>query len=479
MAVDVTKLTIAEAGRGLRSKKYSAKELTEAVLFHAKEKNATTNAFAEFFDDAIAEAERADNMLREGKGTALTGIPIAIKDNMLVRGKLSTSGSKILSNHRAVYDGTVIKKLKAAGAVLVGRTNMDEFAMGSSSETCAWGSVKNPADPTRVPGGSSGGSAAAVAMSGALGALGSDTGGSIRQPAAFCGVVGMKPTYGAVSRYGLMAMASSLDQIGPFAKTVDDAEILYHAIAGHDPFDSTTFPEEHVRKKENGKKEKLVIGVPESFVSMEGIDNDVRENFHATLKKLAEAGHSLRTIELPSLPYALPAYYVLMPAEVSANLARYDGIRYGYSKDAERLADVYRESRGEGFGKEVRRRILLGTYVLSAGYYDAYYNKAVAVRSVIIDELKNAFREVDVIATPTTTSPAFRLGERSADPLKMYLEDIFTVPANIAGIPGISVPSGMVLRDGTRLPIGLQFMAAQFEEDKLFAIGKEVERVCI
>ncbi|HEY9585889.1 MAG TPA: amidase family protein, partial [Candidatus Paceibacterota bacterium] len=249
-------------------------------------------------------------------------------------------------------------------------------------------------------------------------------------------------------------------------------------IAGHDPLDSTTFHEEHVWTKENGKKEKLVIGVPESFVSMEGIDNDVRENFHATLKKLAEAGHSLRTIELLSLPYALPVYYVLMPAEVSANLARYDGIRYGYAKDAERLADVYRESRGEGFGKEVRRRILLGTYVLSAGYYDAYYNKAVAVRSVIIDELKSAFREVDVIATPTTTSPAFRLGERSADPLKMYLEDIFTVPANIAGIPGISVPSGTVLRDGTRLPIGLQFMAAQFEEDKLFAIGKEVEQVC-
>jgi aspartyl-tRNA(Asn)/glutamyl-tRNA(Gln) amidotransferase subunit A len=472
MALDVSKLTIAEAGEALRSKTYSAKALTEAVLSRAKEMNGAINAYAELFDDAILAAEHADRMLAEGKGGALTGIPLAIKDNMLMKGKISASGSKILMNHRAVYDGTVVQKLKEAGAVIIGRTNMDEFAMGSSSETCAYGPVKNPIDEARVPGGSSGGSAAAVAMGAALGSLGSDTGGSIRQPAALCGVVGLKPTYGAVSRHGLMAMASSLDQIGPFAKTVADAELLYRAIAGHDSMDSTSVP----NTAHPAPQTKLTIGIPESFIAMDGIDADVRENFRATIERLKTLGHEVKTVTLPSLPHALSVYYILMPAEVSANLARYDGIRYGFSKDAERLIDVYRGSRGEGFGKEVRRRILLGTYVLSAGYYDAYYNKAIAVRRVITNELMQAFRAVDVIATPTTTSPAFKLGEKSADSLKMYLEDIFTVPANIAGIPGISIPSGAVSREGTALPVGVQFMAAPFHEDTLFTIGSQVER---
>lgn len=474
MAIDTTTLTIKDAYRALRDKKYSAKELTAAALLCAKEKNADTNAFAEFFDDAMESADVADRMLLEGKGSELTGIPLAVKDNMLVKGNISASGSRILMNHRAVYDSTVVKKLKEAGAVIIGRTNMDEFAMGSSSETCAYGVVKNPVDPSRVPGGSSGGSAAAVASGSALGAFGSDTGGSIRQPAALCGVVGLKPTYGAVSRYGLMAMASSLDQIGPFAKTVEDAEILYHAIVGHDPMDSTSDPVESHQSSEK-QKDKLIIGIPESFIAMDGIDSDVRENFRAMIEKLKQEGHKVQSVALPSLPHALSVYYILMPAEVSANLARYDGIRYGYSKDAERLIEVYRGSRGEGFGKEVRRRILLGTYVLSAGYYDAYYNKAVAVRRMITEELLRTFSMVDIIAMPTTPSPAFKLGEKIADPIKMYLEDIFTVPANIAGIPGISVPSGTVVRDGVALPVGIQFIAAPFREDTLFHAGKCVE----
>lgn len=477
MAIDPTTITIVEARRALRAKEYSAKELAEAVLLRAKEKNSTINAYAELFDDAIESADLADKMLADGSACDLTGIPVGVKDNMLIKGKISASGSKILANHRAAYDGTIVSKLKSAGAVILGRTNMDEFAMGSSSETCAYGVVKNPIDPSRVPGGSSGGSAAAVASGGALGALGSDTGGSIRQPAALCGVVGLKPTYGAVSRYGLMAMASSLDQIGPLAKTVEDAEILYRVIAGHDTMDSTSVTDK-LRTTDYGlRTTKLTIGIPESFVAMDGIDTDVRESFRATIEKLKQAGHKVQSFALPSLPHALSVYYIIMPAEVSANLARYDGIRYGYSKESDKLMEVYTQSRGEGFGKEARRRILLGTYVLSAGYYDAYYNKAVAVRRMITEEIARVFSTVDVIATPTTPSPAFKLGEKIADPLTMYLEDIFTVPANIAGIPGISIPSGAVLRDNTQLPVGVQFLAAPFCEDTLFAIGKEVERV--
>lgn len=475
MAIDPTTLTIKEAHDALRNKTYSAAALTEAVLLRAKEENKTINAYAEFFDDAMDAANVADQLLASGKASALTGIPIGIKDNMLMKGKISASGSNMLKNHRAVYDSTVVRKLKEVGAVLIGRTNMDEFAMGSSTETSIYGATKNPIDKTRVPGGSSGGSAAAVAMGGALGTLGSDTGGSIRQPASFCGIVGMKPTYGAVSRYGLMAMASSLDQIGPFAKTVTDAEMLYRAISGHDPMDSTSVPDNNPLRAPIAKKDKLTIGIPESFIALDGLDADVRENFRATIASLKAAGHAIKTIELPSLPYALSVYYVIMPAEVSANFARYDGIRYGLSVEADKLMQVYMESRGQGFGKEVRRRILMGTYVLSAGYYDAYYNKAVAVRRMIAGELSRAFTDVDVIATPTAPSPAFTLGEKMADPLKMYLEDIFTVPANIAGIPGISVPAGTVLRDGVDLPTGIQFMAAPFHEDMLFAAGRSVE----
>lgn len=476
MTIAIAQLSIAAAAKDLRARIYTARDLTAAALAEAEKQNPAINAFAEIFDDALEQAEAADKLLGAGKGGPLVGIPIAIKDNMLMKGKYSTSGSKILANHRATYDATVIAKLREAGAVIIGRTNMDEFAMGSSSETCAWGPVKNPIDPTRVPGGSSGGSAAAVAMGSVLGSLGSDTGGSIRQPAALCGIVGLKPTYGRVSRYGLMALASSLDQIGPFAKTVEDAEAIFAAIDGHDPLDATSVPDA-LRTSKQSAGTPLRIGIPEKFIAMDGIDPDVRENFRATIETLKKAGHTVKHIALPTLPSALAVYYVLQPAEASSNLARYDGIRYGLSVDAGTLMDVYRKTRGEGFGKEVRRRILLGTYVLSAGYYDAYYNKANAVRRLITEELQRAFQEVDVIATPTSPSPAFKLGEKTNDPLKMYLEDIFTVSGNIAGIPGISIPSGWVEREGKRLPVGIQFMAAPFAEATLFTIGKEVERL--
>lgn len=471
-------LTIKEAGELLRSKKTTVHDLVDAVLREAKARNAEINAYLEFFDDGIdAAVAHAERLFAEEKAMPLTGIPIAIKDNMLYAGKISSSASKILANHRATYDGTVVAKLKSQGAIILGRTNMDEFAMGSSSETSAFGSVKNPIDPSRVPGGSSGGAAASVAMGGAIASLGSDTGGSIRQPAALCGLVGLKPTYGAVSRYGLMAMASSLDQIGPFAKTVEDAEIFYRAIAGYDPMDSTSVPDGHPHRTPRAKKDKLTIGIPESFIAMDGIDEDVRAMFRSALKKLETAGYAVVPLDLPILKYALAVYYILMPAEVSANLARYDGMRYGFSADGKDLLDVYKRSRGEGFGREVRRRILLGTYVLSAGYYDAYYNKALAVRRALAGDLDRAFEGVDLIATPTAPSPAFRIGEKTADPLKMYLEDIFTVPANITGIPGLSVPMGTVVRDKSALPVGLQFMAPMFGEDILFRAGKDFENI--
>lgn len=475
MTIHTSTLTILDTQMALRDGSFQVADVVEAYLSEAKKRNAEINAYIEFFDDTISEdVKRAQALLREGKATMLTGIPVAVKDNMLIRGKISTSGSKVLEGHRAVYDATVIKKLKEAGAVILGRTNMDEFAMGSSNETSAYGPVRNPLDPTRVPGGSSGGSAAAVAMGGALAALGSDTGGSIRQPAALCGIVGLKPTYGAVSRYGLMSLASSLDQIGPFARTVEDVEAVFSVIRGYDPMDSTSLPDSRFPKEH---KNKFRIGVPRAFVEMKGIDADVKERFDAALEALRAAGHTIVDIELPLVRYSLPTYYVIMPAEASSNLARYDGIRYGYSAAADELFEVYCRSRGEGFGREVRRRILLGTYVLSAGYYDAYYNKAVALRRKISEDFDRVFQDVDVVATPTSPSPAFKFGEKSGDPIAMYLEDIFTVTANIAGIPGISIPSGMVVRDGTKLPVGLQLMAARTREDKLLGAAKAYARV--
>lgn len=476
MNIDISKLTISGAAKALRAKEFTSKELTKSVLQAAKEQNGEINAFAEIFDNAIDLAIDADKKIHAGNAGPLCGIPISIKDNMLYKGHESTSGSHILRGHIATYSSTAVQKVLEGGAVIIGRTNMDEFAMGSSTETCAYGPVKNPIDLSRVPGGSSGGAAASVAMNAVLGAYGSDTGGSIRQPASHCGLVGLKPTNGAVSRYGLMALASSLDQIGPFGRTVEDVKLLYEAVVGHDPFDSTSVPDGHVLRTERPRKDKLTIGVPESFIEMDGIDEDVRATFRSRIDALKSLGHTIKEVSLPSLAHSLAVYYIIMPAEASANLARFDGIRYGFSKEAEKLLQVYMNSRGEGFGKEARRRVLLGTYVLSAGYYDAYYNKAVAVRRMIQEEFNRAFEEVDIIATPTTPSPAFKIGEKISDPLKMYIEDIFTVSANIAGIPGISLPSGTVTRDGTALPVGIQFMAPAFQENVLFHAGNEVEK---
>ncbi len=470
--IDLHNLTIVKARKSLDSGEFTAVELAQTYLDSIKEKNGEIFAYLEVFDDVLEQAKRADEMIKSGKIRTMTGIPVAIKDNMLIEGKESTSASKILKGHIGTYDATVIAKLKSDGAVFLGRTNMDEFAMGSSTETSAYGKTKNPRDTARVPGGSSGGSAAAVASDMALAALGSDTGGSIRQPAAFCGIVGMKPSYGAVSRFGLMAMASSLDQIGPFTKTVEDAELVFEAIRGCDPMDSTTIPENIVPKISAGKK--IKIGIPRDFLSMKGLDPRVLENFEETIKKLEGKGYEIIDVSLPYMKYSLATYYIIMPAEVSSNLARFDGIRFGLSVQGSDVSDSYKKTRAQGFGEEVRRRILLGAYVLSAGYADAYYRNALKARKLIRKDFERIFKEVDLIATPTTPSPAFKLGEKMNDPLQMYLADIFTVPANMAELPAISVPCGTVNEEGKELPLGLHLIAPYFDEDVMFKTGRDI-----
>ncbi|MDO8566871.1 MAG: Asp-tRNA(Asn)/Glu-tRNA(Gln) amidotransferase subunit GatA [bacterium] len=470
-------LTIVEAARALRAREFSVRELWDACAEAARAENPALNAFLEIFDADAAAIESAQRRIDSGgspssKSDLLLGIPLAIKDNILIEGKIASAASRMLENYRATYDATVVKKLKEAGALFLGRTNMDEFAMGSSTEHSAFGRTMNPHDLTRVPGGSSGGSAAAVAAHLAIAALGSDTGGSVRQPAAHTGLVGLKPTYGAVSRSGLIALGSSLDQIGPLTKTVEDAQILYDAIRGIDPLDSTTIPDGLYEARK--LQEQLRVGVPRHLLAA-GVDADVLAAFDATLKSLVDAGHTLVDVELPMSSHALAAYYVIMPAEVSTNLARLDGIRYGHAARGETLLDDYILSRTEGFGEEARRRILLGTFVLSSGYIDAYYRKADAARAVLRREYADAFQKADVIAFPTTPSPAFAFGEKN-DPLSMYLEDIFTVTANLTGMPAISVPMGLVEREGKKLPVGIHFTAPHQAEEVLFAVGNAVQR---
>ena len=455
----------------------SAVDATRAALDRIASVNGALNAFN------LVDAERALGRAREidrrrAAGDTpgpLAGVPIALKDNMDVRGMRTTASSRILENFVAPFDATVVRRLEAAGAVIIGKTNCDEFAMGSSNENSAFGPVKNPWALDRIPGGSSGGSAASVAARCVPLALGSDTGGSIRQPAACCGVVGLKPSYGRVSRYGLLAFASSLDQIGPFARDVADAALTLSVLAGADPCDATTAqqPVPDFNAALNGDVKGIRIGVPRAFVT-EGVDEQVRRAYEGALETLRAGGAALVDIELPHTRYAIPTYYIVATAEASSNLARYDGVRYGHrARGARTLAEMYRRTRDEGFGPEVKRRIMLGTYVLSAGYYDAFYLKALQVRTLLRRDYDHAFERVDVVAMPTMPTPPFRLGEKASDPLQMYLGDIFTVSANLAGLPGISVPCGFST-DG--LPIGFQLMGRMFDEATLLRVADAYER---
>ena len=492
--MELGNLTISKTHQGLIKKEFSALEVCQAYLEKLKKEDKKINAFLTVTENlAIAQAKKVDEMILEGREIPiLAGIPMAVKDNMLVENIRCTAGSKILENYIAPYDATCIKKLKEAGAIILGKTNPDEFAMGSSTENSAFFPTKNPHDTERVPGGSSGGSAAAVAANLSVFALGSDTGGSIRQPASFCGIVGLKPTYGRVSRYGLIAFASSLDQIGPLAKTVEDCKIVFDAISGWDEMDSTSVKSKiknpykaepsgfRQKSKLQFKIKNLKIGVPKEYF-IKGIDPEVEEVIKKAIKKYEEMGAKTEEISLPHTEYALPCYYIIAPSEASANLARYDGIKYGMSKvksqksKVKSLLDVYLKSREEGFGAEVRRRIMLGTYVLSAGYYEAYYLRAQKVRTLIRKDFEEAFKKVDAIFTPVTPTPAFKIGEKIDDPLKMYLSDIFTAPINLAGLPAISIPVGKVAphqNGGGGLPVGLQIIGKHFEEEKIFEVAK-------
>ncbi len=460
------------------SGRVSAVEICRATLDRVEAMNPALNAFNLVDrDGALARAERVDGARAAGEPLGpLAGVPIALKDNICTRGMRTTASSRIIANFVPPYDATVVQRLEAAGAVIVGKTNCDEFAMGSSNENSAFGPVRNPWATDRTPGGSSGGSAAAVAAGCVPIALGSDTGGSIRQPGSFCGVVGLKPTYGRVSRYGLLAFASSLDQIGPLTRTVADAALTLSVIAGADTADATSSREAVPRYAAalTGDVRGVRIGVPRAFVS-EGVDEGVRRAFDASLETLRGAGATLVDIELPHAKYAIPVYYLVATAEASSNLARYDGVRYGHrATDARDLREMYSQTRDEGFGAEVKRRIMLGTYVLSAGYYDAFYLKAQQVRTLLRRDYEQAFESVDVVAMPASPTPAFRLGEKTADPLQMYLTDIFTVSANLAGLPGISIPCGFA---GERLPVGLQLMGRMFDEETILRVADAYERM--
>ena len=469
-------LSIKNIHEKLLAKEFSARELTQAFINHIQKTDGEIQAYLRNdFDGALAKADEADKKISISDPISpIAGVPTAIKDNILIKGTKTTAASKILENYTASYDATVIKKLKRDDAVFLGKTNMDEFAMGSSTENSAFKQTKNPHDLERVPGGSSGGSAAAVASKQAVFALGSDTGGSIRQPASFCGIVGLKPTYGSVSRFGLMAMASSLDQVGVFARSIEDTKTVFDIIKGKDENDSTSMGASFKAGKKDLKG--IKIGMPKEYFS-EGIDSGVKEAVVNAIKNMEKAGAEVKEVSLPHTRYAISAYYIIMPAEVSSNLARYDGIKYGYSvaEDVKYrdLQSVYLRSRSQGFGKEAKRRVMLGTYVLSAGYYDAYYKKAQQVRAKIMEDFKKAFEQVDVLATPTSPTVAFKFGEKTKDPLSMYMADVFTVPINLAGLPAISMPCGI----SENLPVGLQLIAPWFEEETLFNIGGEFEEI--
>jgi len=473
----LNKLTIGQAHHGLKKKEFSVKELTKDCLNQIKKQDSNINSFITVFEkQAIKQAEETDQRIRvQGVEDFLVGIPLGIKDNILIKDTTCTGGSQILKNYQASYDATVIKKLKQQGAIFLGKTNLDEFAMGGSTENSGFGPTKNPHNLEYVPGGSSGGSAAALADKMCLGALGSDTGGSIRQPASFCGVVGLKPTYGRVSRYGLMAMASSLDQIGSLGSCVDDAAILLQAIEGKDSLDSTSKKSNMpIKIPELKNLKNFKIGLPKEYF-IQGLNPEIKELIDKIIKKLEGQGVEFIEVSLPNTKHALACYYIIMPAEVSANLARYDGIKYGFSSDkGKNLLDVYLNSRSQGFGEEAQRRIILGSYILSAGYYDAYYLQAQKIRTLIKQDFEKVFtKDIDCLLTPTTPSPAWKIGEKINDPLSMYLADIYTVSVNLAGLPGISLPAGKV----NDLPVGCQLIGNHFQENKLLQVAKIIEGV--
>lgn len=463
-------MTITELRKKFIAGTYTPLQAYESMRAVIDTQDKEIHAFLDIYNDAREYAVSAtEQYAQEGeKAPMLLGMPIAIKNNILIKGKKATAASKMLEHYVAPYDATVITRLREAGALFVGGTNLDEFAMGSSTENSAFGVTKNPIDHTRVPGGSSGGSGAAVAMGASVAALGTDTGGSVRLPASFCGVVGFKPTYGRISRHGLIAMGSSLDQAGTLTNSVQDAETLFSVLQGHDRYDATTIhPDTYPTVP---LKEKYRIGIPRDFLG-EGMDADVLALFNDAIARLIKEGHEVVDVSLPLMKRGLAAYYIVMPAEVSSNLARYDGMRFGLRVEGDTLLDDYLKTRAMGFGAEVKRRILLGTYVLSAGYYDAYYGKAEHVRTMMREELDSVYKTVDLIMTPTAPTPAFKIGEKS-DPLSMYLADIFTVPVNLTGVPAISIPGGTVDREGVTLPVGIQLIAPHTGDERLFDFGK-------
>ena len=476
----LTDLTIAEARDGLATGKFSSVELTDAHI-RAVEAARDLNAFVtETLDLAIERAKASDDRRAKGKPAGgMDGIPIAVKDLFCTEGVLTTASSHILDGFIPPYESTVSQNLRGAGSVMLGKTNMDEFAMGSANVTSFYGAVKNPwyvnDGKDRVPGGSSGGSAAAVAANISLGAAGSDTGGSIRQPASFCGVVGMKPTYGRCSRWGMVAFASSLDQAGPLTRTVRDAAIMLQAMAGHDSKDSTssTEPVPNFEASIVGEIKGLKIGIPSEY-RIDGMSSEIEGLWSQGVEMLKDAGAEPMEVSLPHTKYALPTYYIVAPAEASSNLARYDGVRYGLRVDAETLDEMYETTRGEGFGKEVRRRIMIGAYVLSAGYYDAYYVKAQKLRTLILKDFSDAFKKVDAILTPTTPFAAFAIGEKMDDPVQMYINDVFTVPSSLAGLPAITVPAGL---SNEGLPLGLHLITKPFGEETLFCVADVLENL--
>ncbi|MBI4433696.1 Asp-tRNA(Asn)/Glu-tRNA(Gln) amidotransferase subunit GatA [Candidatus Uhrbacteria bacterium] len=471
--------SIADAAAGLRAGTYSAEELTRTYLDRIAHRDPGIGAYLHHMtEDALASARRVDAMRARGEELApLAGIPFAVKDVLLVAGHPATAASKILEPYVASYDATAVAKLKLQDAVLLGKTTCDEVAMGSSTENSAYHPTQNPWAPPTVPGGSSGGSAAAVAADCCVASLGTDTGGSVRQPASLCGVVGLKPTYGAVSRYGLIAMASSFDVVGPFTRTVADARLVFEAIAGHDPHDATSQAPAPLRRSGHAPEmvRGLRVGIPSEYFAS-GIDPDVEIAVREAMRVIEGLGCTVEEVSLPHTKYGLAVYYILMPSEVSANLARFDGMRYGASRARTEphtpLAGVYTETRTQGFGPEVRRRLMLGTYALSKGYADRYYARALAVRALLKQDFVRAFEKVDVLLTPTAPTPAWPFGAKTDDPLQMYLSDVFTVSANVVGIPGMSVPCGFVERNGKRLPVGLQMLGRWFDESALFALGE-------